>query len=247
MRTTAAGLLIALVLTGCASALRWEAGTGDGEYRVRRGDTLYSIALRHDVDYRSLARWNDIGPNYLIHVGDVLRLTPPGGSPAPRPTSGTARAPSTDTPPGRGSSSAGDTGDERETSSRTPTVGPGVGSWRWPVEGDIARRFAPPDSKGIDIVAAAGTPVRAAAGGRVVYSGSALKGYGELVIVKHDETYLTAYGYNRRRLAEEGDRVSAGDTIAEVGVGPAQKPMLHFEIRRAGKPVDPLRLLPASE
>ncbi|MGB0213389.1 murein hydrolase activator EnvC family protein, partial [Algiphilus sp.] len=92
-----------------------------------------------------------------------------------------------------------------------------------------------------------GTPVRAAAAGRVVYSGSALKGYGELVIVKHDETYLTAYGYNRRRLAEEGDRVSAGDAIAEVGVGPAQKPVLHFEIRRAGKPVDPLRLLPASE
>ena len=87
--------------------------------------------------------------------------------------------------------------------------------------------------------------MRAAAAGRVVYSGSALKGYGELVIVKHNETYLSAYGYNRRRLAEEGDEVTAGQEIAEVGTGPAQKSMLHFEIRKAGKPVDPLRLLPA--
>ncbi|MCK5770866.1 peptidoglycan DD-metalloendopeptidase family protein [Algiphilus sp.] len=245
MRATAAGLLIALVLTGCASALRWEAGTGDGEYRVRRGDTLYSIALRHDVDYRSLARWNDIGPNYLIHVGDVLRLTPPGGA-AARPGSGTvASAPPTRAPSAGGGS--GGAAPERELPSRSPPVGPGPDQWRWPVAGDVARRFAPPDSKGIDIAAPVGTPVRAAAAGRVVYSGSALKGYGELVIVKHDETYLTAYGYNRRRLAEEGDRVSAGDAIAEVGVGPAQKPVLHFEIRRAGKPVDPLRLLPASE
>lgn len=245
MRTTAAGLLIALLLTGCASALRWEAGTGDGEYRVRRGDTLYSIALRHDVDYRSLARWNDIGPSYLIHVGDVLRLTPPGGA-AARPGSGTvASAPPTRAPSAGGGS--GGAAPEREPPSRSPPVGPGPDQWRWPVAGDVARRFSPPDSKGIDIAAPVGTPVRAAAAGRVVYSGSALKGYGELVIVKHDETYLTAYGYNRRRLAEEGDRVSAGDAIAEVGVGPAQKPVLHFEIRRAGKPVDPLRLLPASE
>ena len=245
MRTTAAGLLIALVLTGCASALRWEAGTGDGEYRVRRGDTLYSIALRHDVDYRSLARWNDIGPSYLIHVGDVLRLTPPAGA-AARPGSGTvASAPPTRAPSAGGGN--GGTTRDREAPSRTPPVGPGPDQWRWPVAGDVARRFAPPDSKGIDIAAPVGTPVRAAAAGRVVYSGSALKGYGELVIVKHDETYLTAYGYNRRRLAEEGDRVSAGDAIAEVGVGPAQKSVLHFEIRRAGKPVDPLRLLPASE
>jgi lipoprotein NlpD len=99
-------------------------------------------------------------------------------------------------------------------------------------------------SKGIDISGELGQPVQAVADGKVVYSGSALKGYGELIIVKHDDTYLSAYGHNRRRLAKEGDTVRAGQTIAELGVGPEQKPLLHFEIRENGKPVDPLGYLP---
>lgn len=242
MRFLALGL-VALLLTACASALRWEGGSRDGQYEVRSGDTLYSIALRHDVDYRDLARWNGIGRNYLIKPGQKLRLSPPdGGTPATR----TADS-------GRGSDDGGKTrGGDRSTTSRPSSPPPSrqepersVGDWQWPLKGEIVRGFELPSSKGLDIGAAEGARVRAAAGGRVVYSGSALKGYGELIIIKHNETYLSAYGYNRRRLAEEGDEVAAGEVIAEVGSGPAQKSMLHFEIRKAGKPVDPLRLLPA--
>ena len=241
MRFLALGL-VALLLTACASALRWEGPPREGQYIVRSGDTLYSIALRHDVDYRDLARWNGIGRDYLIKPGQVLRLSPPQGGRTPTRTASTGGG------GGGGKARAG----ERSTPSRPPPAAPGrqepnrpVGQWRWPLKGEILRGFDPPASKGLDIRAPEGTRVRAAAAGRVVYSGSALKGYGELVIVKHNETYLSAYGYNRRRLAEEGDEVAAGDVIAEVGTGPAQKPMLHFEIREAGKPVNPLRLLPA--
>lgn len=242
MRILALGL-VALLLTACASALRWEGGSDNGHYVVRPGDTLYSIALRRDVDYRDLARWNGIGRDYLIKPGQRLRLSPPSGADAPTRTA-------------RGDRGGGDkarSGD-RSTSSSRPASPPAVprqqpdrpiGDWQWPLKGQIVRGFELPASKGLDIGAAEGTRVRAAAGGRVVYSGSALKGYGELIIVKHNETYLSAYGYNRRRLAEEGDEVRAGQVIAEVGTGPAQKAMLHFEIRKAGKPVDPLRLLPA--
>jgi lipoprotein NlpD len=244
MRFLALGL-VALLLTACASALRWEGGSRDGQYQVRSGDTLYSIALRHDVDYRDLARWNGIGRNYLIKPGQTLRLGPPDGD---RTATRTAES--------RGSDGAGRArGGDRSTSSRPAEPSPvpqtprtperSVGDWQWPLQGEIVRGFDLPSSKGLDIGAAEGSRVRAAAGGRVVYSGSALKGYGELIIVKHNETYLSAYGYNRRRLAEEGDEVTAGQVIAEVGTGPAQKSMLHFEIRKAGKPVDPLRLLPA--
>lgn len=237
--------LIATLLTGCASALRWDSDAPDGHYRVRSGDTLYSIALRHDLDYRRLARWNNIGSNYLIRPGQVLRLSPPQGS---RGQTQVARAPP---------SNAGRSADPAPATSNAPrprpppSTEPGLPAfnqrWQWPVQGAITRRFAPPDSKGINIGAAQGTEVRAAAPGRVVYSGSALKGYGELIIIKHDDTYLSAYGYNSRRHAQEGDTVKAGQVIAEVGMGPARRSLLHFEIRKAGRPVDPLRLLPRSE
>lgn len=242
MRFLALGL-VALLLTACASALRWEGGSRDGQYEVRSGDTLYSIALRHDVDYRDLARWNGIGRNYLIQPGQKLRLSPPDGGTSPTRTADSGR--------GSDGDSTARSGD-RSSASRPSSPPPSrqeserpVGDWQWPLKGEIVRGFELPSSKGLDIGAAEGARVRAAAGGRVVYSGTALKGYGELIIVKHNETYLSAYGYNRRRLAEEGDEVAAGEVIAEVGSGPAQKSMLHFEIRKAGKPVDPLRLLPA--
>ena len=188
-------------------------------YRVRPGDTLYSIARRSGRDYHDLARWNGIRPPYLIHVGQVLRLVP--RKPAARPH-----------------------GKRRPAVSRKKVKKVLKHRWRWPLKGVIVRNFAATGRKGIDIAAPLGTPVRAAAAGKVVYSGSGLVGYGKLVIVKHGETYLSAYGNNRRLHVREGQWVKAGQVIGEVGRGSDRGTVLHFEIRRNGEPVDPLRMLP---
>lgn len=247
---------------------------GAGEYTVQRGDTLYSIAFRNQLDFHDLADWNGIGRDYRIYPGRVLRLTPPGSpqlpptlvatpastvtpmppaaarnpapvrAPPPNPAPVPAPAPPPEMPP--------DTAPPpvyaaEPVTSAAPAGGPGfdAGHWEWPTRGRVSRSFSPDgSSKGIDISGDIGQIVVAAASGRVVYSGSALKGYGELVIIKHDEQYLSAYGYNRRRLVQEGQQVAAGQPIAELGMGPEQKPELHFEIRDRGKPVDPLPLLP---
>lgn len=120
-----------------------------------------------------------------------------------------------------------------------------AGRWQWPTAGKVGRGFGVDGNKGIDIAGKLGQAVVSAGPGKVVYSGSALKGYGEMVILKHDEQYLSAYGFNQRRLVKEGDVVAAGQPIAELGIGPEQKPELHFEIRDRGRPVDPTTLLPA--
>lgn len=241
MRRTVLVLAAGALLAGCGSMLRWEdpprrdAGAGAvqkpapaGFYRVQPGDTVYSIAFRHNLDWRELARWNGIGESYLIRPGQLLRLSPPpaGTQAASPPSRGDAPPPA----PRR------DPADDARAARAI--------KWQWPIKGAIINRFKPPLYKGLDIAGRAGEPVRAAADGRVVYSGEALKGYGELVIVKHDEEWLTAYGYNKRRLVREGDNVRAGEVIAEVGIGPGNTPMLHFEVRRRGQPVDPLTVLP---
>ena len=248
---------------------------GPGQYTVQRGDTLYSIAFRNQIDYHDLADWNGIGRDYTIYPGRVLRLTPPGTTLLPPPVrQAESAAPlpaASGRPPAavpRGSVAAAavvpsvpplppNSAAPPVTASAAPVApaasadsdisGPGfdAGRWEWPTRGKVVRGFTGDgSSKGIDISGDLGQIVVAAAGGKVVYSGSALKGYGELVIIKHDEQYLTAYGYNRRRLVEEGQQVLAGQPIAELGAGPEQRPLLHFEIRDRGKPVDPLPLLP---
>lgn len=201
-----------------------------GEYIVKAGDTLYSIAFRNQLDYHDLANWNDIGRDYAIHVGQKLRLSPPGSETAvvAQRNSPQGDKPLPDLPP-----------------AKPDDVAP-IGDWRWPTSGELLRRYDPDNGqKGLDIGGQPGQPVYAAAAGKVVYSGSALKGYGELVIIKHNDRYLSAYGYNRRRLVDEGQQVSAGQPIAELGEGPSQQPLLHFEIRDKGTPVDPLRFLPS--
>jgi len=185
-------------------------------YRVKRGDTLYSIAWRHGLDHRQLARWNKLENENLIYPGQVLMLKPPGRS-------------------------------ESQITSNARTRD-SVQTWVWPTTGRVVSTFSHGDSiasKGIDIVGRTGQPIRAAASGKVVYSGSGLLGYGQLIIVKHSDTYLSAYGHSDELLVQEGDSVRAGERIAKMGVGPEKRPMLHFEIRWNGKPVDPLRYLPA--
>jgi len=237
-----AAALLALLLVGCASETgRRSVSRGVpvakskptfGEtHVVAKGDTLYSIAFRNNLDYRELADWNGIGRDYTIRIGQRLRLTPPGAT-LPPPAAAT-----------KPSSVAASKRPAPASSEPIPIVR-GSASWEWPTRGRLARSFAASGSKGIDIAGEAGQLIVAARGGKVVYSGAALKGYGELVIIKHDEQFLSAYGYNRRRLVEEGETVGPGQPIAELGLGPENKPLLHFEIRDRGRPLDPTGLLP---
>jgi len=264
-------------------------------YRVSRGDSLYSIAFRYGLDWRDVARWNDIDAPYIIHAGDWIRLQPrpdmrsavvaanppaagaeeaTGVEPGPRPDStaeprpaaasdsGAGQASTTDGPAERGKSGAADadeTPSAPETRQQPPQraaetppdrpSGPsrsvaGV-TWRWPTSGRITRQFdASAARKGILIAGEGGQPIRAAADGQVVYSGNGLIGYGELVILKHSDRMLSAYAHNRERLVVEGDRIQSGELIARMGNNERAENVLHFEIRRDGKPTDPLDYLP---
>jgi lipoprotein NlpD len=237
-----------LVLAGCGGgALTWDPpeepravyapGTS---YTVKSGDTLYSISWRNRLDWKDLARWNGLADGGLIYPGQVLRLTPPAGTTS---SSAAQRTPSRASNPGTSASPGG---------SKTPAQASGssaasrVAAWYWPATGPVVTSFNDKNSlgNGLDIGGRMGDPVRAAAAGRVVYAGSGLMGYGQLIIVKHNDTFLSAYGHNRTLAVKEGDTVKIGQKIAEIGEGPGKKPLLHFEIRVDGKPVDPIRYLP---
>lgn len=215
-----------VTLLGCGPAVQFDSAPPPGIYVVRKGDTLFNIAWRYRLDQRDLRRWNGISNPNRIYPGQRLRLTPPRGSssgstasqkPAPRPVPKPTPAPKSPPP-----------------------------AWRWPADGAIVSRFGDADAlgKGIAISGRGGSQVKAAGAGRVVYTGSGLIGYGELVIIKHNDTYLSAYGYNKTVGVKEGDVVKAGQTIARMGTGPGNRAMVHFEIRRNGSPIDPLGQLP---
>jgi lipoprotein NlpD len=218
-------------------------------YTVASGDTLYAIAFRLGVDFRALAAHNKISPPYTIFVGQRLK-TDIGSSPnvdrAPS-TTGSGRntsAPSSGASSGstaraQSGSSAGTAASSRVTSGNQP-----VGRWRWPSEGTVVRVYAEPVHKGIDISGTRGAAVVAVADGVVVYAGTGVTGYGALLIVKHNDQYLSAYGHNDTILVREGAPVKAGQTIARMGSSGTDSVKLHFEIRSHGKPVDPLRMLP---
>jgi len=234
-----------------------------GHYRVRLGDTLYSIAFRHDMDYRDLARINNINAPYTIFPGQVLSLHARSGSRqrSTRPvhsatvvhrhrSSRPAPVASTHPAARAGAGSAQRSAPVPVSPGMSAALGPGRSKggvvWYWPLRGPILSAFRPndPGRQGIDIAGKMGEPVHAVASGVVVYSGSGLIGYGELIIIKHSDTYLSAYGHNRVRLVKEGDRVKAGQVIAEMGSSGAPRVELHFEIRRNGKAVNPLNYLP---
>ena len=216
-------------VAGCSNAVRWTP-----EYHtVREGETLFSIAQAYGIDKARLAQWNRLGDGSLIYPGQRLRLT----GPAPRT--------------GKTASSAGSRHSSSSSSSASSarpakSAGQKVDTWQWPTAGKVVAAFgsSAKTHSGIEISGRHGQAVQAAASGEVVYAGSGLKSYGELVIIRHNDTWLSAYGYNETLLVREGDQVKAGQRIATMGRGPGRKPMLHFEIRRDGKPVDPQRYLP---
>lgn len=227
-------LLSLALLAGCAAN-----GERPATYSVKRGDTLYSIAFRHKVDYKDLARWNRIGRDYVIHPGQTLRLYPPGRG-AARASGPKAPANATQT------KGAAPKATPKPSVPRQPVIpsGPPV-QWQWPVTGGTATLTSRPNGgQGLMIVGQLGEDVHSAGSGRVVYTGSGLLGYGQLIIVKHNETYLSAYGHLQSVLAKEGDAVVAGQRIATMGNGPQGSPLLYFEIRVNGTPGNPLSLLP---
>jgi lipoprotein NlpD len=265
--------------------------SGPGYYTVKRGDTLYRIALDNGVDYRDIANWNSISNPSAIKEGQVLRVAPPGaavastdgavtkpialdpaiesrsldqpdgGVVAPSPQNGSlkheprvGKEPYSDEAYARLNKVGGEAIKPAETKPEVKpevpaaapavAIGPDDVPWMWPTSAKLSAAYSEAGNKGMDFSGKAGDPVLAAGDGKVVYAGSGLRGFGELVIVKHNATYLSAYAHNRKILVKEGQQVSRGQRIAEMGNTDADSVKLHFEIRKQGKPVDPAQYLP---
>jgi lipoprotein NlpD len=218
-------LCITLLLAGCGGA-RWHDDADT--HIVRSGETLFSISWRYGKDPKDIARWNRLGNGSLIYPGQVIRLTPTTGSGSRATTSKPSRNPSNSKP-------------------LPPIPAEPSPTWAWPTTGRINVEFGakPGSGTGVLIDGKPGQPILASAAGRVVYAGDGLIGYGKLIILKHNNTYLSAYGYNAALLVKEGDQIRRGQRIATMGEGPERKPRLHFEIRRNGQPVNPRQQLPS--
>ncbi|NWB31539.1 peptidoglycan DD-metalloendopeptidase family protein [Pseudomonas gingeri] len=242
--------------TTAASAAPQRPMTTTGQHVVVRGDTLFSIAFRYGWDWKALAARNNIPEPYTIHVGQAIRFDGRSNSTPAVATSTTTSSSSSSskititrrpvTAAGTPAATSSATPAATAAATPTPPPGPAPKGWAWPSNGILIGKFSSNGSlnKGIDIAGDLGQPVLAASDGSVVYAGSGLRGYGELVIIKHSDTYVSAYGHNRRLLVREGQQVKVGQTIAEMGSTGTDRVKLHFEIRRQGKPVDPLQFLP---
>ncbi|MBE7422254.1 MAG: peptidoglycan DD-metalloendopeptidase family protein [Zoogloeaceae bacterium] len=284
--------LIAVLLAGCTSkapapvvergglpakgAASAASAARPGEYHiVKKGETLYSIALEHGQSYRDVAAWNNIDNPNMIRVGQPLRVAPPEGvavvkpiaAPAAvevRPVAAAASAPNTDTvkrepkggkqPYTEQAVAAMQKTEEPRSATHPAQARPesrpaeaAVGdelNWTWPAAGRVVSSYVDGSSKGIDIEGRVGEPVLAAESGKVTYAGSGIRGYGNLIIVQHANGLSSVYAHNSRLLAKEGQQVARGQRIAELGSSDADQAKLHFEIRRQGKPLDPVKLLP---
>jgi lipoprotein NlpD len=228
-----------------------------GYYTVKPGDTMIRIGLETGQNWKDLVKWNNLDNPNVVEVGQVLRVVPPGSEAgaATRPVVGArveTRPLDVKPTPGGASSPAG-------VVPASPPSAPVVAqapvtpmvreaddevSWMWPAAAAVAAPFEEGKTKGLVFAGKAGDPVLAAAEGKVVYAGSGLRGYGNLVILKHNNTYLTAYAHNQTLLVKEDQSVKRGQKIAEMGSTDANRVQLHFEIRRQGKPIDPAKLLP---
>ena len=224
---------------------------------VRKGDTLYAIAWNYGLDFRDLASWNSINPPYVIYPGQQLVLmagtTPQRKAAASQEHIGLTpgpvvvkKKPAAAAPPGVKSA-----GDEAAAPAPAPLPAPAVApatpatlTWQWPARGNLVKQDTPIAKNGINISGARGQQIHASAPGEVVYSGSGLLGYGRLIIIKHNDLFLSAYANNSELLVQEGDRVQGGQQIASMGETPNGQAFLHFEIRKNGQPVDPLKYLP---
>jgi lipoprotein NlpD len=219
------------------------APAAEGTYIVKKGDTLYSIALEHGADYRDVAAWNKLNDPTKINVGQALRVTPPEESGvqvarARLPERGEARP--LDLPP------PASTKPQPQPQQQTPKPeASAAAEFIWPARGKVIAGFAEPRRKGIDIDAKLGDPVVAAASGRVTYTGTGIPGLGKLVVIKHDNGFITVYAHNRNIMVKEQQAVKRGQKIAEVGNSDADRPKLHFQIRKGSAAVDPMRYLPA--
>lgn len=257
--------LAALLIAGCASqrpapvsdrskrpataakrAPAAPARAAEGTYVVKKGDTLYSIALENGADYREVALWNRLDDPTKISVGQVLRVVPPEDRSvqvgrAKLPERGEARP--LDLPPPQGQART-----PPPAAGKAPPPAPAASQaaeFIWPARGKVIAGFAEPRRKGIDIDAKLGDPVVAAAAGRVTYTGTGIPGLGKLVVIKHDNGFITVYAHNRDILVKEQQVVKRGQKIAEVGNTDADRPKLHFQIRKGSAAVDPMRYLPS--
>ncbi len=228
---------------------------GPPTHTVITGETLYAIAWRYELNYRDLSRWNEIPAPYTIYPGQRIALQPTyGGIPQggestsllrlPQPPSADS-GPAVPPPAPAQPAARPDTGPEPIPEQTGVAPRPKPGAWVWPTSGQVVKQF---DSRkkrslGVDIAGREGQPVRATAAGQVVYGGSGIPSYGRLLIVKHDASFLSAYAHNRKLLVAEGAAVRAGQVIAEMGRDGDNREILHFEIRKNGKPVNPLRYL----
>lgn len=224
------------VVVSAASLPGAENAGKPGYYTVKPGDTLHRIALDNGQTWRDMMRWNNLVNPDVIEVGQVLRVAPPGGN---AESTGVVVQPLSSAPIASTDNKA-----PVGKAASTPLSDDGLG-FIWPSSGTVSAGFDEARNKGLDITGKAGDPVLAAADGQVVYAGSGLRGYGNLIILKHNNTYLTAYAHNKALLVKEDQRVKKGERIAEMGNTDADRVKLHFEVRRLGKPVDPMRVLPA--
>ena len=221
-------LALGLSLSGCYTGVV-QPNKQTRYYIVQKGDTLFAIAWRYRLNAKRIARWNNLKDPYVIKPGQRLRLAYSGSNKAKTETAKTSKSSSRK--------------QQATQAKKKLAVVKAPGSWSWPLKGQLISQYSA-DRNGIDIAANKGTAVKAAASGRIVYAGNGIRGYGNLLIIKHNATYFSAYAHNRKLMVVEGDDVKRGQKIAEVGSTGTNRNKLHFEIRKNGDPVDPLRYLP---